>query len=96
VKLSQRNVSLIVSFIIWGLLLLSVAVYQRHRWIDRIWLGAILAFLLLVTVNFVVQLHRRDGDPSKVSYQGYPRWFIRFAFDEDEESKPAQTTVCQV
>jgi hypothetical protein len=90
VKLSHRKVSLILSFIIWGLLLLSIVVYQRHRWIDWIWLGAILAILLLATVNFVVQLHRHDGDSSKVPFQGYPRWFIRFALDEYEESKPAK------
>src|ERR1019366_5667555 len=70
----------------WLFAALSLAMYRRYPWIDAMWLGAFLFPAIATSVYFVVDVVLHPRDPQSVN--GYPRWFLRFAFDE---KKPAVT-----
>jgi hypothetical protein len=70
----------IAGVIFWISFLVSLALNARHRWINWIWSIALWLGLLVTSIYFVARAaHNRtlSGTPH------YPRWFRRFAFDED-------------
>jgi hypothetical protein len=64
----------------WLFAALSLAMYRHYPWIDAMWLGAFLFLALATSVYFVVDVVLHPRDPQSVN--GYPRWFLRFAFDD--------------
>ena len=79
----------IVSIAFWIILLLSIGLSERHRWVGLLWFGLLLILVLATIINFAVNLVRHHGDKQifAVSHHGYPRWFIHFACDLDEQAK---------
>lgn len=71
----------IAGVLFWILFLVSLALNTRYRWINWIWSIALWLGLLGTLIYFVARaIHNR----SLSGTVGYPRWFLRFAFDEDE------------
>lgn len=71
----------IVGILFWIFFVLSLAVNEHYRWIDRIWSIALWLGLL---VSAVYSLVRAIRSRSISGSSGYPRWFLRFAYDDDE------------
>ena len=79
----------ITGVLFWILFLVSLALNAQYRWINWIWSIALLFGLLVTSIYFVARaIHNRTLSGTL----GYPRWFLRFAFDEDErEEQDAHT-----
>ncbi len=81
----------LVSVGVWLLLGLSLYLYAHHAWVNVVWL--FLSFLLIgaTVINFLFDL---GGPKSKsdevITRGGYPRWFLRFAYD-DHGNSPNKT-----
>jgi len=67
-----------------SILPLSLALNEHYRWIDRIWSIALWILLLASVIYFIAQSIRRR---SVAGTSGYPRWFLRFAYDDDERKE---------
>lgn len=71
----------IAGILFWIFLVLSLALNEHYRWIDRIWSIALWLGLLGTAVYFVAgAIHNRSVSGAS----GYPRWLLRFAYDEEE------------
>lgn len=68
----------------WILFVLSLGLNERYRWIDRVWSTALWIFLLASTIYFIVHTLRYR---SLTGVGGYPKWFLRFAYDDADEQK---------
>jgi hypothetical protein len=72
----------------WVLLYASVKLLEQHAWIGP--LSALLMWLFVVTmvINYGIEILRSRGASGKrtVSRTGYPRWLLRFAYDEDRSN----------
>ena len=77
----------IVVVVFWILFLLSVASSEEYPSVKYVWSAALLLFLLATFINFAFQFVRYGGDTRAIRDRGYPRWFMRFALDEDEQTK---------
>jgi len=79
----------IAGVLFWTIFLLSLALNARYRWINWIWSIALWLCLLAMSIYTVRRaIHHRTVSGTR----GYPRWFLRFAFDEDErEEQDAHT-----
>ncbi|HXU10149.1 MAG TPA: hypothetical protein VN743_14225 [Blastocatellia bacterium] len=74
----------IAGVIFWILFLVSLALNARYRWINLIWSIALWLGLLGTSIYFVARaFHNRTLSGTA----GFPRWFLRFAFDEDERGE---------
>lgn len=68
----------------WIFFTLSLALNEHYQWIDRIWSIALWILLLASVIYFIAQSIRHR---SVSVTRGYPRWFLRFAYDDDEREK---------
>lgn len=80
----------IVGGVFWILFLLSLALYQRNRWVDRVWSTAVWVFLSATFIYFIARSIRNRAIKGT---GGYQQWFIRFAYD-DEKGKKCGNSVC--
>jgi len=66
---------------------LSLALGQRYPWLDQVWYGAWMLFLLVGSAYAVIQIFRqRDGH---VGYRGVPGWVVTLLGDEvDPRARP--------
>jgi steroid 5-alpha reductase family enzyme len=78
--LRVRWISALVFWILW---LLSIFLQPRYPWIDAIWQVLFLLIAIATTVYFVADTILHRGELRSV--RGYPRWFMRFAMDENEK-----------
>ena len=74
----------IAGFLFWILFLVSLALNARYRWINWIWSIALWLGLLVTSIYFVARAIRNRNLSGTV---GFPRWFLRFAFDEEDEKR---------
>lgn len=84
----------IVGVLFWIFFVLSLALNEHYRWIDRIWSIALWLGLLASTVYSLAWAIRSRSISGS---SGYPRWFLRFAYDDDEpknedDQKPDSST----
>ena len=79
----------IVTIAFWILLLLSIGLSEGYPWVSRVWLGLLGLLVMGTIINYVTSLicHRGDKRNFAISHHGYPRWFIGFVRDEDEQKK---------
>jgi hypothetical protein len=71
----------IAGVLFWILFLLSLALNAKYRWIGWMWSIALWLGLLGTSIYFVARaVHNRSASGAS----GYPRWFLRFAYDDDE------------
>lgn len=77
----------------WILLVLSLGLNERFQWVGRVWSVGLWLIVLATFINFLTDsiLHHGDKRTLAGSRRGYPRWFTRFAYDEDEQEH-RQTT----
>ena len=74
----------IAGVIFWIFFLGSLALNARLRWINWIWSIALWLGLLVTSLYFVARaIHKRTLSGTVA----LPRWFLRFAFDEDERGE---------
>ena len=80
----RRWRSWIPGIVFWLLFLVSLALGKRYLWLDTVWYGAWMLFLVVIAVFSVVQIFRkRDEMSGYVGYRGVPRWVVRL-FGDDE------------
>ena len=72
---------LIFGIAFWVLFLLSLAFFDRYRWVDRIWSSALWASLVATAIYSISQTIRNRGNRRT---NRYPPWFLRFAYDDDD------------
>lgn len=71
--------------VFWCVFVLSVVLAQYFWWIGTIWTVLLLLVVVCVSVHSVLNAGR---DENGTAFQGgYPKWFLRFAFDEEQKSK---------
>jgi hypothetical protein len=77
----------------WVLLLVSLGLNERYQWVGRAWSVGLWLILLATLITFLTNSIRHYDENRTLagSGRGYPRWFTRFAYDEDEEAH-ARTT----
>ena len=75
----------IAGIVFWILFVLSLVLNERYRWIDRVWSVTLWIFLLATTVYFIAHTLRHR---SLAGVSGYPKWFLRFSYDDDDEQEP--------
>jgi hypothetical protein len=68
----------------WCVFLLSIGLADRLHWIDTAWAALLLLVVVAASVYSVLLMRRHDG--GALTQAGYPRWFMRFAMDEDDEA----------
>jgi len=82
-KFPKWNRTWIPGIVFWALLLISLALGQRCPWLDQVWYGAWMLFLLVVSIYAVTQIFRqRDQSDGYVGYRGVPRWVVTLFGDE--------------
>ena len=90
-KLPRWNRTWIPGIFFWVLLLASLGLANRYPWLDALWYGAWMLFLLVVSVFAVLQIFRnRDETGGFVGYRGVPRWVVTMFGDEVEARKPTK------
>jgi len=73
----------------WVLLLVSLGFAERYPWLDTLWYGAWMLFLLVVSVYAVVQIFRNRHETG--GYRGVPRWAVTlFGGELDPPRKTSQ------
>jgi hypothetical protein len=80
----------IAGIVFWILFVLSLALNERYRWVDQIWSVTLWFAVLGTLIYFMVESirHRRV-----TSTRGYPRWFMRFAYDANEQQQRGKKPV---
>jgi len=92
-ELLKWNRSWIPGIVFWALLLVSLGLYERYPWVDTVWYGAWMLFLLVIAVYAVVQIFsNRQEAGGYVGYRGVPRWVVTLFGDEVEPRKPTKKT----
>lgn len=78
-----------VTIAFWIIFLLSIGLSERYQWIGLVWCGVLWLLVLATFINFVSNLIHHHGDKRifAISHHGWPRWFIRFACDQDEQTE---------
>jgi hypothetical protein len=85
-RLNRRTI--IFGIVFWILLLASVVLDDRHRWLDTAWLFACLAFGAIASVFSIMEMFRnRRTSGEYLYYRGVPRWMRWFLQDEDQYAK---------
>ena len=80
------------AILFWILFALSLALYERYPGLDTAWYAAGKLVLLLLAVVSLVRVIRHRDRTEAISYQGLPRWLLRFLMDEDDdEPGPTRT-----
>jgi hypothetical protein len=75
----------LVCLFFWGAFLLSIGLGDGLHWIDTAWAALLLLVVLAGSAYSILHMRRRDD--GTLTQVGYPRWFIRFAMDEDEAAE---------
>src|SRR5579864_100434 len=75
--------------VFWGVFSFSIAFDSRFPWLDTVWVFALCLAVFATLVNLI--LHWISGDAAGMIDRGYPRWFIRFAYDEREDNADERT-----
>src|SRR5262249_34245667 len=87
-KSPKWNRTWIPGIVFWALFLVSLALAGRYPWLDTVWYGVWMAFLLVVAGYAVIQIFRnRDRTDGFVGYRGVPRWVVTIFGDEVEPGK---------
>jgi hypothetical protein len=79
------------ALIFWGLFAVSLALYERYPWLDTLWYGVAMLFLLVVAGYSIVQIVRHRHETTTISYRGVPRWLAKFSLDEEGTPHPRTT-----
>ncbi|HKM48842.1 MAG TPA: hypothetical protein VJX69_14720 [Terriglobales bacterium] len=79
------------AIVFWGLFGISLAFYKRYPWLDTLWYGVAMLFLLMIAGYSIIQIVRRRHETTTISYRGVPRWLEKFSLDEKDPSD-ADTT----
>ena len=84
----------VISMVFWIVLALSLALNERYQWIGRVWSVGLWLVVLASLMNFLTNFFRHGGarGPASGWNRGYPRWFTRFAFDEDAKNREDSKT----
>jgi hypothetical protein len=83
--MSRNRRPWVFGILFWLLLLISVGLNGRYRWLDTAWvLGGVL-FGAVASVLIIVEMFRsRDGSGEYLYYKGVPR-FVRWVLMDDEQ-----------
>ena len=83
----------------WILFYISVKILNRHTWIDTASASLISLFVVATVINYGIEIWRGRAVSGRriVSHNGYPRWFLRFVYDDDTPAaSPKQTPVAKI
>ena len=78
----------IATIVFWILFVLSLGLNEQYQWIGSAWLALSWLVVVAASVYFLTHSSHRSAD-DQTSNRRYPRWFTRFAYDQDKRS--AQT-----
>lgn len=76
----------ITTLIFWALFIGSFGLYRWYPLVDTVWVVTGRSLILALAVFTLVKAYRDHGKTGTFSYQGYPRWLLRFLIDDDEDS----------
>jgi len=84
-----------VSIVFWIGFIASLGVYKYFPVIDTVWVIALRLVLLALAVFTLIRAFRHHTTTGEFSYQGYPKWLLRFLIDEEKDGPPkaGQTTL---
>jgi hypothetical protein len=79
---NARRISTIVAVIFWIWFLGSLALVQRHPWVDAVWNAVWMLLLIVASIWVSIQrfrgIYRASG---YVGYRGVPRWMVSIFTD---------------
>lgn len=75
----------IATILFWSLFVGSFGLYKRYPLVDTIWVVTGRLCILALAVFTLVKAYKDHGKTGTFSYQGYPRWLLRFLIDEEDQ-----------
>jgi hypothetical protein len=79
---ARSTVSLTISVIF----IISLALSHTYPWIRYVWSAGLLVLIVGFSLNYLFEISVHGDSPKTI--RGYPRWFVKFAMDEDAEDEP--------
>jgi hypothetical protein len=79
----KRKMAIAAGF--WLLLYICVNLLKRHAWIDTASASLIWLFVVGTVINYGIEIVRGRSASGRrtVLHNGYPRWFLRFAYGDE-------------
>ncbi|MGA2346086.1 MAG: hypothetical protein ABSF93_08780 [Candidatus Sulfotelmatobacter sp.] len=76
----------LVSIAFWIVFIASFGLYKYFPVIDYVWVIALRLALLALAVVTLIRALRHHRTTGEFSYQGYPKWLLRFLIDEEDNA----------
>lgn len=73
--------------VFWILFAASIGLGRGYPWLDTIWYAAGVLVLLSLSIYSIVYRIRHSRETGTITYQGLPRWLVRFSMDEYAECR---------
>jgi hypothetical protein len=82
----------LIAIAVWLVLGLSGYLYASHPWVETFWMFASILIVAATVVNFLFDFARPGAKAKQdaTTRGGYPRWFLRFAYDDHRNSTNSQ------
>ena len=79
----------LISLAVWLILGVSLYVFAHNPWVDVVWMTASVLIVGATVINFFFDFRQPAGNSKSdaITRGGYPRWFLRFAYDDYKSSR---------
>lgn len=84
------NLKWLIVICFWTLLYVSAKLFLKHSWLGPLSAVLVWAAVVALVVNYGLALLKCRTDEGRLtlSNRGYPRWFLRFAYDDRAPDSP--------